>query len=220
MRVLDFVKDEVPPLKFSDTIEKALQWMEEFKVRHLPVTDGKEFHGIISENSLLDCEDETGNIGDLKKEMQFISVIDTAHPLLVFQLVHENHLTILPVLNQKNEYTGTLTVESLLEVVASLTSSNEVGSVIMVEVGVRDYSMSQIAQIIESNDAKILASFVTPLADSNKLQITLKLSRSDIRAIIRSFERYDYDVTSMVARGEHKDELSDRYDELMNFLKY
>ena len=37
MIAIDLITDEIPPLMHSDTGEKALNWMEEFKVSHLPV---------------------------------------------------------------------------------------------------------------------------------------------------------------------------------------
>ena len=48
MLVKDLITEEVPPLKFSDSIDKALNWMEEFKVNHLSVIKGDQLIGIVA----------------------------------------------------------------------------------------------------------------------------------------------------------------------------
>lgn len=218
MRVLDFVTDEIPPLKLNDKAEKALQWMEEFKVKHLAVVNNGTYIGVISEDAILDSEDEECTIGDLKESLHEFWVESSANPMLVFNKMYSNKLSILPVLNEHTEYIGLLTLDSILEVIAHLTSSNQGGGVIVLEVGFRDYSMSQIAQIIEQNNAKILSSFINAIPESNQLQVTLKISRSDLRSIIRGFERYDYTVSAISNEGKHYDDLKERYDELLHYL--
>lgn len=218
MRVLDFVTDEVPSLKLEDRAEKALHWMEEFKVKHLPVVNDGRYLGVISEDAILDSEEEDCTIENLQSNFQDISVVSNSNPLLVFNKMHSNHLSVLPVLDETNTYIGLLTLDSILEVIAHLTSSNQGGGVIVLEVGIRDYSMSQISQIVEQNNAKILSSFINAVPESNQLQITLKVSRSDLRSIIRNFERYDYSVSAVSSEGKHFDALKERYDELIHYL--
>jgi len=79
--------------------------------------------------------------------------------------------------------------------------------------------MSQIAQIVESNNAKILSSYIMSSPDSTKLEVTLKINQIELTRIIRTFERYDYVIKASFQKSEGDDDIQDRYDALMNFLK-
>ena len=58
MLIKDLITHEVPALKPVDTIEQALDWMEEFKVNHLPVLTSKKLTGIVSEEDLQSLHDK------------------------------------------------------------------------------------------------------------------------------------------------------------------
>jgi hypothetical protein len=80
--------------------------------------------------------------------------------------------------------------------------------------------MAQIAQIVESNNAKILSSYIMSTPDSTKLEVTLKINQAELGRIIRTFERYDYTIKASYQRSEENDDIQQRYDALMNFLKF
>ena len=114
-------------------------------------------------------------------------------------------------------------ISSFLQLLHNLASTNgikEQGGIIVIECNAIDYSMSQIAQIIESENAKILSSYIFNRPDSTKLEITLKINQLDLTRIIRSFERYDYIVTAYYQAKTHQNDIQWRYDVLMNYLKF
>ena len=78
--------------------------------------------------------------------------------------------------------------------------------------------MEVIAQIVESNDAKILSSYVTSYPDSIKLEITLKINKINIYPILQTFSRYNYTVLASFSESTFKDDLMDRYNSLMTYL--
>ena len=94
------------------------------------------------------------------------------------------------------------------------------GGILVLEVSQSDYSMAQIGQIVESNNAKILSSTILSNPASTNLDVTLKINQEDLTAIIRTFERYDYVVKAEYQNGMGSDDLKWRYDALMNYLKY
>ena len=83
---------------------------------------------------------------------------------------------------------------------------------------IRDYSLSEIAQIVESNNKKIINSFVNSFADSTKIEVTIKLNSTDIEDVLKTFIRYDYQIQASYTEVDLNDNLSDRYDSLMNYL--
>ena len=81
-----------------------------------------------------------------------------------------------------------------------------------------DYSMSEIARIIEESNAKILSSYITSVPDSTKMELTIKVNITEIDAIIKDFERFEYKVKASYQEGCSKDDMMERYESLMRYL--
>jgi hypothetical protein len=108
--------------------------------------------------------------------------------------------------------------QDLLQLLAQSTGVKEIGSVLVLEMDANNYVLSQIAQIVESNQAKILNLFINAEPDSTKIQVSLRINQQNLSAIIRTFERYDYNVLASYQAEDQHNELQERYDELMLYL--
>ena len=220
MRAIELITDEIPPLTHSDSGEKALRWMDEFKVSHLTVLKNGNFVGLLSESDVLDKMDLVENLDKLFDHLPRPYVFSNAHIYEVLSKISEHKISVLPILDENEKYLGCTTVYHLLTVIANTGSIKESGGILVLEVNSVDYSMAQIAQIVESNNAKILSSYIMSSMDSNKLEITLKINLIDLSRIIRTFERYDYVIKASFQKSEGDDDIQYRYDALMNFLKF
>ncbi len=220
MRAIELITDEIPPLTHSDSGEKALRWMDEFKVSHLPVLKNGNFVGLLSESDVLDKMDLVENLDKLFDHLPRPYVFANAHIYEVLSKISEHKISVLPILDENEKYLGCTTVYHLLTVVANTGSIKESGGILVLEVNSIDYSMAQIAQIVESNNAKILSSYIMSSMDSNTLEVTLKINLIDLSRIIRTFERYDYVIKASFQKSEEDDDIQYRYDALMNFLKF
>ena len=129
----------------------------------------------------------------------------------------EHKLTLLPIMGDEN-YFGAITQQSVIEGLASIVAIQESGGVIILEMNKKDYSMREIAQIVESNNLKILSAYITDVDEKNNIKLTLKLNKIDIAAVIQTFERYKYNVAASYNYSENTDNLSDRFDSLMRYL--
>lgn len=220
MRALELITDEIPPLKHTDSGEKALRWMDEFKVSHLPVLKNGNFVGMLSESDILDRMDMVETLDVLFDHLPRPYVLENAHIYEVLAMISENKISVLPVLDDKEKYLGCTTVYHLLTVIANTGSIKESGGIIVLEMNMVDYSMAQIAQIVESNNGKILSSYIMSTPDSTKLEVTLKINETELTRIIRTFERYDYVIKASYQASSDDDDIQDRYEALMNFLKF
>ena len=81
-----------------------------------------------------------------------------------------------------------------------------------------DYSLTEIASIIESNNTKILSSYVISKPNSTNIEITLKLNKTNINSIIKDFERHDYIIQASYKEEDSDKDFKDRYESLMRFL--
>jgi predicted transcriptional regulator len=218
MRAIDLITDEIPPLMHTDTGEKALNWMEEFKVSHLPVLKDGNFVGIISESDILDKMDMEKTLDKLFQHLPRVYALGTDHIYQVLSKIAEAKLSVIPILDEKEKYIGCTTVQHLMSLIANTGSIKENGGILVLEVASVDYSMAQIGQIVESNDAKILSSYIMSSTDSTTIEVTLKINKVDLDRIIRTFERYDYVIKASFQKSSYNDDMQFRYDALMNYL--
>lgn len=221
MRALELITEEIPPLTHKDSGEKALRWMEEFKVSHLPVLKNGNFVGVLSESDVLDKLDLDEKLDILFDHLPRPYVFADAHIYEVLAKISEHRISVLPILDKQEKYLGCTTIYHLLTVIANTGSIKESGGIVVLEINSVNYSMAQIAQIVESNNARILSSYIMSSPDSTKLEVTLKLNQVEINSILRTFERYDYVIKASYQRSmEEDDEIQNRYDALMHFLKF
>ena len=214
----ELIKDDVPPIKPFESMEKALDWMDEFRVSHLPVVDGSQYYGLVSENMIYDCNEPSLPVSDLNLTMNRPFVFEDVHIYKVMQLVAELKLSVVPILNKKEKYIGLSTMKHLMDFLMGTSSISEAGSVIVIEMNQFDYSLAHISQIIESNDAKVLSSYITSTVDSKMMDVTVKVNHKNIEGILQTFYRYDYKVKASFSEDEFEQDMKTRYQGLMKYL--
>lgn len=220
MRAIELITEEIPPLTHTDTGENALRWMDELKVSHLPVLKNGNFVGVLSEADVLDKMHLDEKLDKLFDHLPRPYVFANAHIYEVLAKISEHRLSLLPILDENEKYLGCTSVYHLLTVIANTGSIRESGGILVVEMNAVDYSMAQIGQIVESNNAKILSSYIMSSVDSTKVEVTLKINQIELSSIIRTFERYDYTVKAAFQKSEVDDDMQQRFDALMNFMKF
>ena len=214
----DLIKDDVPPIKPFESMEKALEWMDEFRVSHLPVVDGSKYYGLVTENMIYDCNEASLPVSELNLTMNRPFVFEDVHVYKVMQMVAELKLSVVPILNKKEKYIGLSTMKQLMDYLTNTSSISEAGSVIVLEINQFDYSLAHISQIVESNDAKVLTSFITSSLDSKMMDVTIKINRTNIEAVLQTFYRYDYKVKASFSDDEFEQDMKKRYQGLMKYL--
>lgn len=208
----------VPPLKLSDTGVKALLWMNDFHVRHLPVVEEGKLLGILSEDEVLNFIDPDKTIGESEPVLLEKYVPANKHLYDIMRLVVNYNLTVIPVLDENQEYVGLITVEDLIRKLADTGSITHPGGVLVLSMAPRDYSLSEISRLIEAENTIILSSFISSPYGNNQLELTLKLNKEDLKHVIATLERFDYDIKSSFYESEIIDTLQDRYEGLMRYL--
>jgi len=215
----DMISEIIPALKTSDTGITALNWMDVFKVSHLPIVNDKEFLGLISEVDIYDMNMPEEPLGNHPLSLLRPYVMENQHVFEIMEVASRLKLSIVPVLDDKKNYLGVITMMDLLHYFAELSALRTPGGIIVIELNSNDFSMSQISQIIEGNDAKILGAYITSHTDSTKLELTIKLNVTDLTSIIQTFNRYNYTIRGSYMKFDEEEELLDeRYDLLMRYL--
>lgn len=210
----------VPVLKKDDTCAQALGWMDLFRVSHLPVLEGETYVGLLSDEIMYTHGSIHDTIGmlDIPREMTF--VYEDVHMYDVIGVASSRLLSVVPVLNRKEVYQGSILLTNILHNIDKLLCIDDPGGIIVLEVNKIDYSLAEVAQIVEYNEAKVLSCYVTCMPDSNKVEITLKVNTARIEPILDTFIRYRYVIKNTFVSGEDiNEEMRDRYGQLLKFME-
>jgi CBS domain-containing protein len=217
MLARELISKVVPPLKPTDEAARALAWMDEFKVSHLPVVDGTEYLGLISEDNILDGQQDD-TVAASQSVFADAYVSESQHIYNVIRKLASTDLSVIAVVDSEGKYLGCITLSDLVTKFEELAVVNQAGGIIVVGMNKGDYSLAQVAHVVESNNARILSSYIFERPETGKLELTLKVNREELGAIIQSLERYDYEVIAHFQESAHLEDLKGRYDELMRFI--
>jgi acetoin utilization protein AcuB len=215
----DLISEIIPSLKTSDSGQTALNWMEIFRVSHLPIVNNQDFLGLISDSDIYDINQPEEPIGNHSLKLFKPYVDAEQHIFEVIGLASRLKLSIVPVLDSNNHFLGVITTSELIRHIAGISAIDQPGGIIVLELVARDYSLSQIAQIVEGNNVKVLSMYITSPPESTKLEVTLKVNTGDLTSVIRTFERYNYEVKTWVSDNDSMDRFyNERFDMLMKYL--
>jgi acetoin utilization protein AcuB len=218
MLAVELIADTIPPVHTSDTIQKVMDRLAEFRLKHLPIVNEEQFLGLLADTDLIKETDYQAPIGALALSLVNPYVREDQHIYDVIRLFYEQQLTVVPVLDVKKNYLGLISINNMNEYFAKLTSVTEPGGIIVLEITNKNNSLAHMAQIVESDNAQILSSYVRTFPDSTRMEVTLKVNKLDISAITATFLRYEYDIKATFNHSDDNDNSKDRYDSLMNYL--
>jgi acetoin utilization protein AcuB len=193
--------------------------MEAFRVSHLPIVNSRVFLGLISDSDIYDLNAAEKPLGNHKLSLMKPYVFQHQHIYDVIEAAARLKLTLVPVLSIEKEYIGVITQNDLMFRFSELIAAHNPGGIIEIELGQRDYSLSELARIVEDADAKILSLYVAQNQMTDFLKITIKLNRVDIAGVVNAFERYGYNVQATYVGETQVDDTTRRnYDSLMKYL--
>jgi len=218
MLTAELINNNIPRLQLQDTVSKALRLINDYRVTHLPVVAADKFLGLISEDDLLDADDEKLTIEVLQGNFNHASVKENVHFLNAVNYSTQFETSIVPIVNVNNELAGIITLVDLLKTLGNFSGANEIGGIIVMEMERSQFAISEISRIVESNDATILHLNTTVHPDTGLLTVTLHLNKKETTAIIAAFERYEYDVIYNFSDEKFEDNIDTNYRHLMNYL--
>jgi len=212
------ISDSIPSLQWDDTGEHALMVMQEFNVNQLPVLDGKKYIGLVIMDEIISLKHLSHTLKSLQLPVRKPFAINTAHIFDVMKAALDFNVRVVPVITEENLYLGLISAESCLRAFAVLNSVKDAGAIIELEVPITDYSLTEIARIVEDNESNILCFYTSINQENASVQMTIKVNTTDVNSMVASFERYEYVVKGVYNDVQYTEELKDRYDGLMRYL--
>ncbi|TAH24763.1 MAG: CBS domain-containing protein [Cytophagales bacterium] len=215
----ELINQMIPPLKPTDTAGKALSWMNNLHLAQLPVVDEKKYQGIVTEDAINESEDLSKPISLFNLAYSDLAVHTDTHFYEVLEKASKNKLQIVSVLDHENKYLGVISVVDISAAVANMFASQGPGGIIVLSMKSSDYSLAQISRLVESNDAKIISSFINQEdRDTNLIRLTLKLDKIDLTRIIATLERYSYKVVAQFQESSIQNLEQDKLDMFFKYL--
>ncbi len=217
MQTSDYISKDVKALSPNDTIFKAQKLFEHLTFTHLPIVEENIYVGSISEADVQIIEEGDNTIANYKYLYNTFFSLENTNWLELLKEFAANDTTILPVLNDKKKYIGYYELTDILHIFNNTPFLSETGAILVVEKPIKDYSFSEIAQIIESNNGKLLGAFVSNIVNE-VAEITIKLNDQDLNNTIQSFRRYEYTIITGIQEDEYLNSLKERSDYLQKYL--
>ena len=215
----ELINHMLPPLKLTDEATKAVAWMEEFRCSQLPVIDNEKFLGFISEDIILERNDLTIKINSFDLAGQNCVVGSDSHFYEVLKVAGDHKLQMVAVLNDLAQYSGVITVADIMASFAQSAAVQMPGSILVLSMDLVDYSLAEIARLIEENNAKLISSTMAedPL-DKGKIKLTIKINQEDLSRVAATLERFGYRIIARYQTTPNTDPDKDRLDMLMRYL--
>jgi acetoin utilization protein AcuB len=217
MLTRDLISNSIPYLHPDDKVHRALQLMNEYHVAHLPVVEDEKYLGVVSEEQLLETDEEE-SIKQLPIADGTTSVQANDHFLKAIQSAVTHKLSIVPVVEEK-QLVGIVTYDDLLRNASDFMNLKEPGALIVLELEGRSYSFTEINRIVESNDAQITQLNTVTDPETGLMTVTIRVSKMEVSDILATFQRYEYNVKYYFGEELYENELKSNLDNLMNYLK-
>lgn len=216
MHIQEHIITNLPVFDIKDTSEKILEFFHDTTYSHIAILEDGRFLGLFSE---IDAEGlmPDSKIEDFRYELQSFFARRETNWLDVLEVFARNEANLLPILNEKEEVVGYYCLTDIVAEFIDTPFFTDPGSILVVATGIKDYSFSEIAQIVESNNAKLIGGFITD-TQNDIVQVTLKITANNYNKVVQTFRRYNYHILFGNSGDEFLEDLKKRSDYLDKYL--
>ena len=200
LEITEYINNDFKAINSSDSIESVMDFFEESRFSHFPVIEDGVYIGCISSEET-ETFDSSKKISDFRYALKGFFARTTMLWIDILEVFSRNKTTVIPVLNDENNYVGYYELTEVIQNFYETPFVKDFGGVLIVEKSILDFTMSQVVQIVESNEGRILGLYVSN-TNPDKVQVTIKIVLGGMNEILQSFRRYEYDIIS-----EHKEDV-------------
>ncbi|NLN24798.1 MAG: CBS domain-containing protein [Bacteroidetes bacterium] len=216
MNIHQYLINDINPVDINSSVRDAKNLARKFTYTHIPIAQNGDYIGCISETDA-SCFDSEKSIGEYAYAIEPIFVQYNSNWLDILAAFAVHNSNILPVLGEEKKYIGYYELNDIMEIFNNTPFMAESGGIIVVQKGIREYSFSEIAQIVESNSGRLFGMFISQITD-NKIEVTVKIGQSNIHNIVQTFRRYNYEIISQHEEDIWIENLKQRSKYLDKFL--
>lgn len=218
MNINDYISQNIKPLTLKSTVKSAQKLCKDVPNSHFPVVENNKLLGLFPERDVRTIENKNRELSDYSYLLDQFFASEKTTLLDLITLFADNDCNLIPVLNKDKNYIGYYELSDILDAFADSPFLHNESETVVVEKSKDDYSMSEISQIVESNNAKLLGLYISSQSSKN-IKVTLKIVSEEVNEIIQTFRRYDYNVITTHSNDEYLEDLKNRSDYLKKYLE-
>ncbi len=220
MRALELINYLIPPLRPADPIAKAMQWLDELRVSEIPITVDENFLGFVNDEIIYSNDREKQLIEEIELVGSGCVASANDHFYEILKIASRENCKSVAIVNDNQQYLGVVTMEDVVSALSKTSSVESEGAILVISTQSRDYYLSEICRMVEAADAKVLgAHLVSDISDPSKLELTLKINKSETSYVISNLEQNGYKVIQSFSESAGTAHEQERIDQLLNFLK-
>ena len=216
MQIETHIINTLPVFGIGDTLEEVIQFFKYTTYSHVAITEENMFAGVLAENDL-ECFEPDRRIEDYRYQMENFYAQEDTSWLDVLELFARNEANLIPILNKDRRVIGYYDLNDIVGMFIDTPFFTEPGAVLVVERPEKDYSFSEIAQIVESNNTKLLGAFITDTRNE-MVQVTIKIGSPNFNEVVQTFRRYNYNIIFGNKEDQFLEDLKERSDYLDKYL--
>lgn len=217
MQTTEYITNDLKTVTLTDKISKVKSLFNQTVFTHVPVIEERKLLGLISKNEIDALEDEQQKLKEVQYLFESFFVFEEVNWFDLLKNFAINETNILPVLNKQKIYIGYYELTDILHFFNNTPFLKQDGTILVVSKRKDDYSLSQVAQIVEQNNAKLYGAFVSKIKNDT-VEVTIKLSTIHINEILQTFRRYNYDIVFSLEEDEYLNDLKERSEYLQKYL--
>ncbi|WBV59348.1 CBS domain-containing protein [Chryseobacterium camelliae] len=216
MFIKDYISKDFPCFSLTDSIEAARELLEDFGYSHIFIKKSHHFYGAIAIDFLYENED--GILKDLEHQIERFAILEDNNIMDSIRLFHTFNTNVIPVINKNEKYLGYIICDDIFQDLSKYPLFSETGAILTIETPARKYSMTEIANIVESNNSKFYGGFISFMSDE-LIHVTIKISNENLASIDSTFDRYDYRIVEKYYSDEKSDLYKDRFGFFQKFIE-
>ena len=215
-QITNYITNDYKAIDSRETIADVQGFLSDLSFSHFPVVEEQIYIGSVATEDIETFISDK-KIIDYRYSFEKFFVRTNMVWLDVLEVFAQNHTNLVPVLDEENKYVGYYEIGDIMGFFNETPFLKEPGGIIVIKKAIVDYSLSQITQIVESNNGKLLGLFISE-ADSVNIQVTLKTSLGPMNEIIQAFRRYNFEIISDHLEDNYINTLKERSDYLDKYL--
>ena len=216
MNITEYILNDFKPLTTKSTVKEAYELCKTYPITHIPIVENGHYMGCISQSDILTIENKAELLEKQTAIFDHFQVDGNESVLELLTTFANNDTNIIPALKE-HSYIGYFELNDILDVFSQSPFLNSDGFILIIKKNTKEYTMSEVAQIVESNNGNLLGCYVSNQTN-DKVEITLKISSQEINEIIQTFRRYNYTIITEHQDDFYLEELKSRSEYLQKFL--
>ncbi|TVZ55943.1 CBS domain protein [Lutibacter sp. Hel_I_33_5] len=217
MNINDYILKEIKALTLKSTVKSAQKLVKNLPITHFPIVENGRLIGCFAESDIQTIENKSSELATYTDLLHHFHAYENTAMLDLITLFADNDCNLIPVLDKNLNYVGYYELSDILDAFADSPFLHNESETLIIEKSKSEYSMSEISQIVESNNGKLLGMYISS-ENIDNVSVTIKILSEEVNEMIQTFRRYDYTVITKHEDDYYLEDLKSRSEYLQKYL--